>query len=100
LKFSIRLISRGLSFITDIAFLNNPYYLFLQLTTVVVSLYPARSFKRSLVSVNGVFIETLNQLDLKLFRDLDLAVIPWWFVFYELLDLLCPVFVLDSVYRV
>ena len=65
-----------------------------------MSLDPARSLKDSLVSVNGVFVEALNQLDLKLFKDLDLAVIPWWFFTLKLLNLLGPVLVLDLVYYI
>ena len=65
-----------------------------------MSLDSARGLEDSLVSVNGVFVEALDQLDLKLFRDLDLAVVPWWFFTLKLLDLLCPILVLDLVYYV
>ena len=65
-----------------------------------MSLDPARSLKDSLVSVNGVFVEAFNQLDLKLFKDLDLTVIPWWFVSVKLLNLLCLILVLDLVHYI
>ena len=84
----------------DVAFLNYLSYRFFKFAVVVVSLYSARGFERSLVSVNRVFVEALDQLDLKLFRDLDLAVIPWWFFSLKLFDLLGPVLVLDLVYYV
>ena len=65
-----------------------------------MSLDSARGLKDSLVSVNGVFVEALNQLDLKLFKDLDLTIIPWWFFTLKLFNLLGLILVLDLVYYV
>ena len=89
-----------LRFVAQVAIFDDFGDLFLQLATIVVSLDPARGLEDSLVSVNGVFVEALDQLDLKLFRDLDLAVVPWWFFSLELFDLLGPVLVLDLVHCV
>ena len=87
-----------LGLVTQVAILDDFGDLFLQLAAIVVSLDSARGLEDSLVSVNGVFVEALDQLDLKLFRDLDLAVIPWRFVSRELLDFLYLVLVLNPIY--
>ena len=87
-----------LGFVTQVAILDDFGDLFLQLAAIVVSLDSARGLEDSLVSVNGVFVEALDQLDLKLFRDLDLAVVPWWFFTLELFNLLGLILVLDLVH--
>lgn len=47
--------------------------------------------------MNGVFVEVLDEFDLKTFRDLGLAVIPRGFVATDFLYLLSLIVVLDSV---
>ena len=56
-----------------------------------------QGFKNSLVFINGVFVEILNEFHLKTFRDLDLTVILRDFITANLLNSFSLVVVLYVV---
>ena len=84
-------------FIADVAFSDDCCDDVFESGAVIVSLDSIQGFENSLVSMNRVFVEALDEFNLKTFRDLDLAVIPGDFVAAGFLNSFYPVVVLYAV---